>query len=85
MRYIPAVAKSERIIKYSHALFLNPYTESSAGGMMMLFPPTGLEYVATSAKGLVEKITVLDLRYEKELSDPEQLRTFIQSQVISFL
>lgn len=48
---------------------------------MLLFPPTGLEYVATSAKGLVAKITLLDLRYEKELSNPEHLRDFIQSQV----
>jgi anaerobic magnesium-protoporphyrin IX monomethyl ester cyclase len=48
---------------------------------MMLFPPTGLEYVATSAKGLVEKITLLDLRYEKDLSDPDQLRDFIKDQV----
>lgn len=48
---------------------------------MMLFPPTGLEYVATSAKGLVEKITLLDLRYEKELSEPGPLMRFIENQV----
>jgi magnesium-protoporphyrin IX monomethyl ester (oxidative) cyclase len=44
---------------------------------MMLFPPTGLEYVATSARGMVDKITLLDLRYEKDLSDTDRLLDFI--------
>ena len=48
---------------------------------MMLFPPTGLEYIATSAKGLVDKITLLDLRYERDLSDTEKLLAFISSQI----
>ena len=48
---------------------------------MMLFPPTGLEYVATSAKGLVNKITLLDLRHEKDLSDTEKLLAFISGQI----
>lgn len=43
----------------------------------MLFPPVGLEYVASSAKGLVEEITLLDLRYEKDLSDTDKLLEFI--------
>lgn len=48
---------------------------------MMLFPPTGLEYVATSAKGHVDKITLLDLRYEKDLSRTDKLLNFISSQI----
>jgi len=48
---------------------------------MMLFPPTGLEYVATSAKSLVDKITLLDLRYERDLSDTDNLLAFISSQI----
>ncbi|MFA5090046.1 MAG: radical SAM protein [Candidatus Omnitrophota bacterium] len=48
---------------------------------MMLFPPTGLEYVAKSAKGLADKITLMDLRYEKDLSDTEKLIAFISSYV----
>jgi radical SAM superfamily enzyme YgiQ (UPF0313 family) len=68
-------------IKYKHALFLNPYIERSATNTMMLFPPVGLEYVATSAKGLVDKITLLDLRYEKELSDADKLLEFISSSI----
>jgi len=47
----------------------------------MLFPPTGLEYVATSAKGLVDKITLLDLRLGGELSDPEKLLAFISANI----
>lgn len=73
--------KEGDIIKYKHALFLNPYTESSANSTMMLFPPTGLEYVATSAKGLVDKITLLDLKYEKDLSNTENLLALISSQI----
>lgn len=65
-------------MKYKHALFLNPYIESSATAVMGLFPPTGLEYVATSAKGHVEKLTLLDLRYEKDLSKPDNLIDFIK-------
>jgi radical SAM superfamily enzyme YgiQ (UPF0313 family) len=48
---------------------------------MMLFPPVGLEYVATSAKGLVDKITLLDLRYEKDFSDTDKLLEFISSSI----
>lgn len=48
---------------------------------MLLFPPTGLEYVATSAKGLVDKVTLLDLRYENELADTDKLLKFITSSI----
>jgi hypothetical protein len=51
-------------MKYKHALFLNPYTAQSSSTAMSFFPPTGLEYVATSAKDLVGKLTLLDMRYE---------------------
>ena len=48
---------------------------------MGLFPSTGLEYVATSAEGLVDKVTLLDLRYEKDLCDPNKLIDFIQREI----
>jgi len=48
---------------------------------MMLFPPVGLEYVATSAKGLVDKVTLLDLRFEKDFSDTDNLLAFISGSV----
>lgn len=68
-------------MKYKHALFLNPYIENTATSVMGLFPPTGLEYVASSAKGLVDKLTLLDLRYETELCDSGKLIDFIRSQI----
>lgn len=68
-------------MKYSHALFLNPYIENSANSSMKLFPPTGLEYVATSAKDCVGKVTLIDLRYEKDLSNSDALLGFISTQI----
>ncbi|MBU0694309.1 MAG: B12-binding domain-containing radical SAM protein [Candidatus Omnitrophica bacterium] len=68
-------------MKYNHALFLNPYIESSATSAMMVFPPTGLEYVATSAKDCVGRVTLLDLRYEKELSHTNKLLDFINREI----
>ncbi|MFC1704355.1 B12-binding domain-containing radical SAM protein [Candidatus Omnitrophota bacterium] len=68
-------------MNYKHALFLFPYMESKANSTMKLFPPLGLEYVATSAKDLVEKITLLDLRYEEELCDPQNLLDFIRREI----
>ncbi len=68
-------------MKYKNALFLNPYVEGSATSAMKFFPPTGLEYVATSAKGYVEKVTLLDLRYEPELSKPDALIDLISREI----
>ena len=68
-------------MRYKHALFLNPYKESTTTGIMRLFPPTGLEYVATSAKGLVDKITLLDLRYEKGFCNTNKLLDFISKEI----
>jgi len=66
-------------MKYKHALFLYPYIENSIG--MCLFPPTGLEYVATSAKDHVGKVTIVDLRYDKELCDISKLMDFIRKEI----
>jgi anaerobic magnesium-protoporphyrin IX monomethyl ester cyclase len=68
-------------MKYKHALFLNPYIENTATSVMGLFPPTGLEYVATSAEGLADKITLLDLRYETDLCDTGKLIEFIRNEI----
>ena len=48
---------------------------------MKLFPPVGLEYVASSAKDFVEKLTLLDLKYEKDLSDTDKLLDFIAREI----
>jgi len=70
-------------MKYKHALFLNPYTSSDSSRDMVrgLFPPTGLEYVATSAKGFVDKLTLIDLSYEKDLSNTDGLLDFISKEI----
>jgi len=65
---------------YKHALALNPYFGSSTAAMGV-FPPTGLEYIAASMKGLVDKVTMLDLRYEKAYQDLGTLSRFIRDQI----
>jgi magnesium-protoporphyrin IX monomethyl ester (oxidative) cyclase len=68
------------MIKYKHVLALNPYFGDSTAAMGM-FPPTGLEYIAASMKDLVGEVTLLDLRYERELCKPEVLSEFIRSRI----
>jgi magnesium-protoporphyrin IX monomethyl ester (oxidative) cyclase len=72
-------------MKYKHALFLNPYIEKTATSFMGLFPPTGLEYVATSARDCVDKLSLIDLRYKKELCEPDKLREFIREEKIDII
>jgi len=72
-------------MKYKHVLFLYPYPAKAVTDTMMLFPPTGLEYVATSAKKYVGKVTLLDLRYEKDLSNIKNLLDFIQREKIDII
>src|SRR5512139_172860 len=68
------------MIKYKHALALNPYFGDSTA-LIGTFPPTGLEYIAASMKGLVGKVTLLDLRYEKVFQDPKALSKFIRNEI----
>jgi hypothetical protein len=51
------------MIKYKHALALNPYFGDSTA-LIGAFPPTGLEYIVASMKDLVGKVSFLDLRHE---------------------
>ncbi len=66
--------------KYNHALALYPYFRDSTS-IVGLFPPTGIEYIATSMKGLVGKVTLLDLRHEKEFQDINNLRDFVKKEI----
>ncbi|MFH1371766.1 MAG: radical SAM protein [Planctomycetota bacterium] len=70
------------MIKYKHALALNPYFGDSTAAKGM-FPPTGLEYIAASMKGLVGRVTLLDLRGESEKAyqDPKKLSEFIRAEI----
>jgi anaerobic magnesium-protoporphyrin IX monomethyl ester cyclase len=72
-------------MKYHHALFLNPYIEKNATNTMMLFPPTGLEYVATAALAAAENVTLLDLRYERELCKIDKLNAFIRENRVDII
>jgi magnesium-protoporphyrin IX monomethyl ester (oxidative) cyclase len=66
--------------KYQHVLMLNPcFGDSTAA--MGVFPPTGVEYIAASLKGLVGRITLLDLRYAKAYQDPAALSRFIRAEI----
>ncbi len=68
------------MIKYKHALALNPYWGDSTA-IRWTFPPTGLEYIAASMQGLVGKVTLLDLRYERAYQDPKVLSEFIRNEI----
>ncbi|HLA47880.1 MAG TPA: hypothetical protein VJ084_01460, partial [Nitrospinota bacterium] len=63
--------------KYNHALALYPYFRDSTS-IVGLFPPTGIEYIATSMKDLVGRVTLLDLRHEKKFQDINNLRDFVK-------
>jgi radical SAM superfamily enzyme YgiQ (UPF0313 family) len=65
---------------YKHALALYPYFKDSTA-TMGVFPPTGLEYIAANIKDLVEKVTFLDLRYEREYQDSRILSDFIEKEI----
>ena len=65
---------------YKHVLALYPYFKDTTG-TMGVFPPTGLEYIATSMKDLVGKVTLLDLRYENEYRNVEKLSQFIEDEI----
>ncbi|MBU1726359.1 MAG: radical SAM protein [Candidatus Omnitrophica bacterium] len=72
-------------MKYRHALFLNPYIESKVNSTMKLFPPAGLEYVATSAKECAERVSLVDLRHEQELCTIEGLLDFIKNEGVDII
>src|SRR5512136_271656 len=68
------------MVKYKHVLALNPYFGDSTA-LIGVFPTTGLEYIAARMKGLVGKVTLLDLRYEKAYQDPKALSKFIRDEI----
>jgi anaerobic magnesium-protoporphyrin IX monomethyl ester cyclase len=67
-------------MKYKHVLALDPYFGDGTAPMG-IFPPTGLEYITTSIKDLVGKITLLDLRSETIYQDPKKLSDFIRAEI----
>ena len=67
-------------MKYDNVLCLYPYLKESSASMGF-FPPTGLEYVATSLEGHVNEITLIDLRQEREYHNIDNLRDFIKKNI----
>ncbi len=52
--------------RWRNALFIYPYKKPKKFYYYRLFPPSGLEYIATAVRDLVEKVTIIDMRYERE-------------------
>ena len=67
-------------MKYKHVLALYPYFKDSTA-TMGVFPPTGLEYIATNIQDHVGNVTLLDLRYEKDYQDIKLLSEFIKNEI----
>ena len=67
-------------MRYRHALCIYPYPVDRSL-ILAIFPPTGLEYVATALKGHVDRISLVDLRYEQRLQSPQKISEFIRSGV----
>jgi anaerobic magnesium-protoporphyrin IX monomethyl ester cyclase len=65
---------------YRHALCLYPYAKDQEPGLA-LFPPTGLEYIAAALKGRVGRISLIDLRHERDFQEPRRLAEFIRAGV----
>ena len=70
-------------MKYKQALALYPYLKNLTA-TMGLFPPTGLEYIATSIRDKVGKVALLDLRYDKEYQNTKRLFDFIKEEIDLF-
>jgi len=68
---------------YKHALCLHPYYgDSHAGSLgLVVFPPTGLEYVASALKGHVDRVTLVDLRLPGPMRNLATLTKFIADEI----
>ncbi|HVP11457.1 MAG TPA: radical SAM protein [Phycisphaerae bacterium] len=71
-------------MSYRHALCLYPYVVDQRPGIG-IFPPTGLEYIATSLQGHVGRITLIDLRHERPLQQIDQLCGLIHREGVDLL
>lgn len=65
---------------YRHALCLYPYPTDQEPGIN-LWPPTGLEYIAAALKEHVQRISLVDLRHERDFHAPARMAAFIRAGV----
>lgn len=54
------------MIKYSNVLCVYPYKREI--GEFTFVPPLGLEYIAAAIQDLVDKITIIDMRFENDVT-----------------
>ncbi len=68
---------------YKHVLCIHPYFRDSHSGSVgiAIFPPIGLEYVASALQPHVDKVTLLDLRLAGPLRNIENLKRFIREEI----
>ncbi len=68
---------------FKHALCLHPYYRDSESGSLgiAVFPPTGLEYVASALKPHVDRLTLVDLRLPGPMRDLRYLQKFIADEI----
>ncbi len=52
--------------RWKKALFIYPYGKITRLSYNDLFPPLGLEYIATAVKDFVEELSIIDMRYEEQ-------------------
>jgi radical SAM superfamily enzyme YgiQ (UPF0313 family) len=71
-------------MRYNHVLCLYPYLVDQRPGIG-IFPPTGLEYVATALKQHVDRISLVDLRHERSLRSLERMSRFIRREGVDLI
>lgn len=71
-------------MRYGHALCLYPYLVDQRPGIG-IFPPTGLEYIATALKGEVDRISLIDLRHERRLQPLDKIAQFIRGEHVDLV
>lgn len=71
-------------MRYRHALCLYPYVVDQRPGIG-IFPPTGIEYIATALKRHVDRISLVDLRHERSLRRPRQMTRFIETRGVDLI
>lgn len=78
---MPAVpTEAPRPVQFRHVLCLYPYEADQRPGIGV-WPPTGLEYIATAIKHRVGQTSLIDLRHESALRRPANMARFIRSGV----
>ncbi|MBI4963659.1 MAG: B12-binding domain-containing radical SAM protein [Desulfomonile tiedjei] len=68
---------------YKHVLCLHPYFRDSHSGSLGLavFPPTGLEYIASALEPHVERVTLVDLRLPGPMRRLDNLKKFVTEEI----